>query len=81
MGIDFNFLKVYNCESCGIFRQKSEQKKVIKNEQIFKNQEVLNNLGLELPLCTEIAQKLGLGDGVLTKERLAEELCKLTLKI
>ena len=50
-------------------------------EQIFKNQEVLNNLGLELPLCTEIAQKLGLGDGVLTKERLAEELCKLTLKI
>jgi len=28
---------VYNAKSCGIFRQKTSEKKVVKNEQIFKN--------------------------------------------
>ncbi len=50
-------------------------------EQIFKNKETLSALGLELPLCADIADKLGLGAGILNKERLAEELCKLTSKI
>ena len=55
-------------------------------ERIFKERELLKNLGLELPLCTEIADALikrgvKLSDGILTKERLAEELCALKSKI
>lgn len=45
-------------------------------EEIFSNGKELENLGLEMPLCTNIGKKLGLGDKILSKVQLAEELCK-----
>lgn len=55
-------------------------------EQIFSHKEKLKQLGLELPLSAEIADKLiargvDLPAGILTRERLAEELCALKSKI
>lgn len=55
-------------------------------EDIFKQKDKLKELGLELPVAAEIAQKLSdrgikLSDGILTKQRLMEELCALKLKI
>ncbi len=55
-------------------------------EQIFSHKQKLKELGLELPLSAEIADKLiargvSLPSGMLTKERLAEELCALKSKI
>lgn len=55
-------------------------------EQIFSQKEKLNGLGLELPLSAVIADRLiscgvKLPEGILTKERLAEELCALKSKI
>ena len=55
-------------------------------EQIFSKKEKLKDLGLELPLAAEIADKLiargvALPSGILTRERLAEELCALKSKI
>ena len=55
-------------------------------EQIFSHKQKLKELGLELPLSAEIADKLiargvSLPSGILTKERLAEELCALKSKI
>lgn len=49
-------------------------------EEIFNESQRLKELGLELPLCTDIAKKLGISNCVLNKEKLVEELCKLTLK-
>ena len=54
--------------------------------EIFKQEKRLKQLGLELPLCSFIAQKLrekglDLPDGILTKEGLLGELCALKLKI
>ncbi len=51
-------------------------------EEIFRQKEKINSLGLENPVCSEIAQKLidrglTLPDGILTRERLLEELCAL----
>ena len=51
-------------------------------EEIFKQKEKLSSLGLENPVCSEIAQKLidrglKLPDGILTREKLLEELCAL----
>ena len=56
-----------------------------KPEEIFKHKDKLKSLGLELPFSAYLAQKLidrgvNLPDGILTKERLAEELCALKLK-
>ncbi len=56
-----------------------------KPEEIFKYKDKLKSLGLELPFSAYLAQKLidrgvNLPDGILTKERLAEELCALKLK-
>ena len=53
--------------------------------EIFKQKELIKSLGLELPLCAEIRDKLAergiiLPYGILTKERLAEELCALKRK-
>lgn len=57
-----------------------------KPEEIFKRKEELKNYGLELPLAAVIADKLidegvPLPDGILTEEKLAEELCALKRKI
>jgi len=54
-------------------------------QEIFNQKEVIKSFGLELPLCAEIRDKLArqgviLPDGILTKERLAEELCALKRK-
>ena len=54
--------------------------------EIFKYKDRLKSYGLELPLAAEIADKLiargvRLPDGILTEERLAEELCALKSKI
>ena len=54
--------------------------------EIFKQKDRLKGYGLELPLAAEIADKLiargvRLPDGILTEERLAEELCALKSKI
>ena len=54
-------------------------------EQIFKQKDKLNSLGLELPLSAVIVDgliELGikLPEGILTEERLAEELCALKRK-
>ena len=54
-------------------------------EEIFKQKEKLKALGLELPLAAIIADKLikrgiKLSDGILTEEKLAEELCALKRK-
>ncbi len=51
-------------------------------EQIFDKKDVLREFGLELPLAMTVADKLielgiSLPDGILTDERLAEELCAL----
>ncbi len=51
-------------------------------QEIFAQKEKLKTIGLEIPLATRIADKLRengvkLPDGILTEERLAEELCKL----
>ena len=51
-------------------------------EEIFKQKEKITSLGLENPVCSEIAQKLidrglKLPDGILTREKLLEELCAL----
>ncbi|MBE5754144.1 MAG: energy-coupling factor transporter ATPase [Clostridiales bacterium] len=51
-------------------------------EEIFKQKEKITSLGLENPVCSEIAQKLidrglNLPDGILTREKLLEELCAL----
>jgi energy-coupling factor transporter ATP-binding protein EcfA2 len=50
--------------------------------EIFKEKERILELGLELPLATRIADELirrgvKLPDGILTEQRLGEELCKL----
>lgn len=50
--------------------------------EIFKEKERIAELGLELPLATRIADELirrgvKLPDGILTEQRLGEELCKL----
>ncbi len=45
-------------------------------EEIFSNGKILESLGLEMPLCTNIGLKLGFGSNILSKEQLAEELCK-----
>lgn len=55
-------------------------------EEIFSQKEKLKELGLELPIATVIADKLiekgvRLPQGILTEERLAEELCALKQKI
>lgn len=55
-------------------------------EEIFNHKEEIKRCGLELPLCTVIADKLtekglNLPSGILTEERLAEELCALKRKI
>ena len=55
-------------------------------EQVFKDKDKLEAIGLELPEPMKIALRLKekglpLADGILTKERLAEELCKLKRKI
>ena len=54
--------------------------------EIFKQKDILKSLGLELPHAAELADKLialgvNLPQGILTKERLAEELCALKSKI
>ena len=54
--------------------------------QIFSQKEKLKALGLELPVSAEIAQKLidrgvNLPDGILTRQKLMEELCALKSKI
>lgn len=54
--------------------------------EIFKQKQIIKSLGLELPPAAELAEKLiacgvNLPDGILTKERLAEELCALKSKI
>ena len=54
--------------------------------EIFKQKDRLKGYGLELPLAAEIADKLiargvRLPDGILTEERLAEDLCALKSKI
>lgn len=51
-------------------------------KQIFDKKDVLREFGLELPLAMTVADKLielgiALPDGILTDERLAEELCAL----
>ena len=51
-------------------------------EQIFEHREQIQKYGLELPLATVIAEKLkakgvNVANGILTKERLLEELCAL----
>lgn len=51
-------------------------------KQIFDKKDVLRGFGLELPLAMTVADKLielgiALPDGILTDERLAEELCAL----
>ena len=51
-------------------------------KQIFDKKDVLREFGLELPLAMTVADKLielgiALPDGILTDERLAEELCSL----
>lgn len=55
-------------------------------EQIFSQKEKLVKMGLELPAAARIAEKLKekgvpLPDGILTDQRLKEELCKLTSAI
>lgn len=55
-------------------------------EEIFSHKQELKNFGLELPLASVIADKLiekgvNLPQGILTEERLAEELCALKRKI
>ncbi len=55
-------------------------------QEIFNQRETIKRCGLELPLCTVIADKLiekgvNLPSGILTEERLAEELCALKQKI
>ena len=45
-------------------------------EEIFSKGEELEKLGLEMPLCTFIGKELGLGNKILSKAQLAEELCK-----
>ncbi len=55
-------------------------------EEIFEQKEKIKELGLEIPLSMEIAQKLknrglNIADGVLTREKLLEALCELKLKI
>ena len=55
-------------------------------EQVFAQKEKLNGLGLELPLSAVVADRLislgvSLPKGILTKERLSEELCALKSKI
>ena len=51
-------------------------------QEIFKHKIQLKEYGLELPLATKVADKLialgiPLPEGILTDERLAEELCAL----
>jgi len=55
-------------------------------KQIFKDKDKLEAIGLELPEAVKIANSLRekgvkIKDGVLTKEMLAEELCRLRQKI
>lgn len=55
-------------------------------EEVFKEKELLNSCGLELPLSSVIALKLkeqgiDLKDGILTEEQLAEGLCESLRKI
>ena len=55
-------------------------------EEVFKEKELLNACGLELPLSSVIALKLKeqgiqLKDGILTEEQLAEGLCESLQKI
>lgn len=55
-------------------------------EEIFKHEQEIKSYGLELPLATEIANELrargvDIPKGILTEQRLAEELCALKLKI
>ena len=55
-------------------------------EEVFKEKELLNACGLELPLSSVIALKLKeqgieLKDGILTEEQLAEGLCESLRKI
>ncbi len=55
-------------------------------KEIFARGEQLRAFGLELPLPLYIAQKLKeqgvpIKDGILTKEKLAEEICRLSVKI
>lgn len=54
-------------------------------EYVFKQKDKLSDFGLQIPLAAKIADKLrergiDLPDGILTDERLAEELCKLKQK-
>lgn len=55
-------------------------------KEVFAKKEMVRALGLELPLANIIADKLrergvNLPDGILTREELRGELCKLTRKI
>jgi energy-coupling factor transport system ATP-binding protein len=55
-------------------------------QEIFNKKEEIKACGLELPLAAEIADALiqrgvKLPEGILTEERLAEELCALKSKI
>jgi energy-coupling factor transport system ATP-binding protein len=55
-------------------------------QEIFKRKDELNGYGLELPLASVLADQLiakglPLPEGILTEERLAEELCALKSKI
>lgn len=55
-------------------------------EEIFKQKDQIKDLGLELPLAAVIADRLiengvGLPQGILTEQRLTEELCALKRKI
>ena len=55
-------------------------------KQIFEQKDKLKQYGLDLPLATQIADKLiakgvSLPSGILTEKQLAEELCALKLKI
>ena len=55
-------------------------------EQIFTHRETLRECGLEIPLVLEIADRLiekgiSLPQGILTEEKLSEELCALKQKI
>ena len=57
-----------------------------KPEQVFCHKEEIKSMGLELPPATVLADKLiekgvKLPQGILTEQRLKEELCKLQPKI
>ena len=55
-------------------------------QEIFRQKETIKSYGLELPLVTVISERLkergvDIPDGILTEQRLAEELCALKQKI